>query len=197
MSQQEPPRHKIQLTWRPLGHLLTSMAFQLLTCGCSSGLIPTLSPPKNVIINGEKKTLVACLVKDLSEDALGAVWFSNGNGSMLPSSIYGISREEDGTFSAVSQISVSTQDFESWDAIVCYVAQNQTSQIWNTTSLQTSERNMGELCLDENQEALDQALLLGVLHNRTQVVLLLTIRVLLFKIILFDVLMSCCILYKK
>ncbi|KAH0622800.1 hypothetical protein JD844_025482 [Phrynosoma platyrhinos] len=169
----------------------------LVTGGCSLGLIPTLSPPKNVIINGEKKTLVICLVEDLSEDALGAVWFSNGNGSMLASSFYGISRDEDGTFSAISQISISTQDFESWDTIVCYVAQNQTSQIWNTTSLQISEKNMGELCLEENQGALDQELLLEVLHNRTQVVLLLALRIFLFKILLFDVLMTCCILYKN
>ncbi|XP_062826879.1 pre T-cell antigen receptor alpha isoform X1 [Anolis carolinensis] len=191
----QEPLHEINLIRRPLRHLVTCLAFQLLICCCSLALTPTLSPPKHVIINGERKTLLACLVRDLSKDASPAVLFSNGNGSMLASSVYGISGEEDGTFSAISQISINTQDFESWNTVVCYVAQNQTSQRWNTTSLQLSENTMGELCLDENQG--DQALPAEILHNRTQALVLLTIRMLLFKMLLFDVLMTCCIIFKK
>ncbi|XP_067319339.1 pre T-cell antigen receptor alpha [Anolis sagrei] len=195
----QEPLHEIHLIRRPLRHLLTSLAFQLLTLtgSCSLAFTPTLSPPKHVIINGERKTLLACLVRDLSKDAFPAVLFSNGNGSMLASPVYGLPVEEDGTFSAISQISINTQDFESWNNVVCYVAQNQTSQKWNTTSLQLSENTMGELCLDENQEALDQALPLEILHNRTEALVLLTLRLLLFKMLLFDVLMTCCILFKK
>ncbi|XP_062826884.1 pre T-cell antigen receptor alpha isoform X2 [Anolis carolinensis] len=148
----QEPLHEINLIRRPLRHLVTCLAFQLLICCCSLALTPTLSPPKHVIINGERKTLLACLVRDLSKDASPAVLFSNGNGSMLASSVYGISGEED-------------------------------------------ENTMGELCLDENQG--DQALPAEILHNRTQALVLLTIRMLLFKMLLFDVLMTCCIIFKK
>ncbi|XP_062981451.1 pre T-cell antigen receptor alpha [Elgaria multicarinata webbii] len=185
----------VKLAWRPLRHLLTSAALQLLTCSCSLSLFPTLAPPLHVIVNGERKTLVVCLVSELLEDTLGAVWFSNGNGSLLESFNYGVSKEEDGTFSTVSQISISTKEFESWATVTCYVAQNQTSSIWSNTSLQITEENSGAPCLDENQG--DQTLSTEVLHSRSQVLFLLAIRMLLFKFLLFDVLMTCCIIYKK
>nr|XP_020664012.1 pre T-cell antigen receptor alpha isoform X1 [Pogona vitticeps] len=193
------PALKHKLPWAPVGQLLlTSAALQLLTSGsCTLGLTPTLSPPRNVIINGERKTLLLCLADDLSEDALNTIWFSSGNGSVLQSSSYGISREEDGTFSAVSHISISTQEFESWETVTCYVAQNQTTN-WSISSLQISEENTGDLCLDESQEAgQGQTLLPDVLHSRAHVLLLLATRILLFKILLFDVLMTCCCLYKR
>ncbi|XP_061481502.1 pre T-cell antigen receptor alpha isoform X2 [Rhineura floridana] len=163
----------------------------------SLSLFPTMTPPLNVVVNGERKTLVVCLASDLSEDALGTIWFSNGNGSLLEAFTYGISREDDGTFSTVSQISISTKEFESWDMVACYVAQNKTSRPWSNTSLQISEENMEDLCLDENQEGQDQTLAPELLHSRSQILLLLAIRILLFKLLLFDVLMTCCILYKR
>lgn len=75
------------------------------------------------------------MANDPLEDALSAMWFSNGNGTMLKSFTYGITREEDGTFSTLSQLSISTQEFELWDTVACYVAQNNTSKMWSTTSL--------------------------------------------------------------
>ncbi|KAJ7341208.1 hypothetical protein JRQ81_005050 [Phrynocephalus forsythii] len=151
-----------------------------------------------MIINGERKTLVLCLANAVSEDALGAVWFSSGNGSVLEPSNYGISQEEDGTFSAISHISISTQEFESWDTITCYVAQNQTSSNWSTSSLQISEENVDDPCLDESQGGQDQTFSPDIQqHNHFQVLLLLSARILLFKILLSDVLMTCCLIYKS
>ncbi|KAF7252712.1 Pre T-cell antigen receptor alpha [Varanus komodoensis] len=178
-----PRSLSVKLAWRPLTHLLTSAALQLLTCSCSSSLFPTLAPPFHVVVNGERKTLVFCLVRELSEDTLDAVWFSNGNGSLLESFNYGISKDADGTFSTIAQISISTSEFESWNSVTCYVAQNETSKAWSNTLLQPTAR--------------DQILSAEVLHTSSQALFLLAIRVLLFKFVLFDVLMTCCILYKK
>ncbi|XP_053140322.1 pre T-cell antigen receptor alpha [Hemicordylus capensis] len=187
------------LPWRMLSHLLTSAALQLLTCSFSLSLFSTLAPPVKVEINGERKTLVVCMVNGLSEDALDAIWFSNGNGSLLDSFSYGFSREEDGTFSTVSQISINTKEFESWEIVTCYAAQNKTSRKWSTTSLPISEENMGHLYLDDEEqgEAEDQTLSFEIHHSLSQILLLLAIRMLLFKFILSDVLMTCCILYKR
>lgn len=104
----------------------------------SLGLFSTLTPPLYLEINGERKTLFVCLVNDLSENSLGVIWFSNGNGSMLDSYTYGIFKEEDGSFSTIAQISIPSKEFESWNIVICSVAQNQNSRIWNTTSLQIS-----------------------------------------------------------
>ncbi|XP_066479697.1 pre T-cell antigen receptor alpha [Tiliqua scincoides] len=193
-----PQALNTNLPWRLLRYLLTSTALHLLTSGSYSlSLVPTLAPPLSVVINGERKTLVVCMANDPSEDALGTFWFSNGNGTMLKSFTYGISMEEDGTFSTLSLLSITTQEFESWDMVACYVAKNETSRIWSTTSLPIMEENMRDPCLDETQGAQDQMLSPEVLHNRLQVLLLLAIRMLLFKCILFDVLMTCCLLYKR
>ncbi|XP_044285655.1 pre T-cell antigen receptor alpha [Varanus komodoensis] len=193
-----PRSLSVKLAWRPLTHLLTSAALQLLTSGsCSSSLFPTLAPPFHVVVNGERKTLVFCLVRELSEDTLDAVWFSNGNGSLLESFNYGISKDADGTFSTIAQISISTSEFESWNSVTCYVAQNETSKAWSNTLLQPTEEKMRDLCLPEKQGARDQILSAEVLHTSSQALFLLAIRVLLFKFVLFDVLMTCCILYKK
>ncbi|KAM6459706.1 pre T-cell antigen receptor alpha [Liasis olivaceus] len=188
----------VNLAWRPLGHLLIITALQLLTCHYSLGLFSTLTPPIYLQVNGERRTLIVCLVNDFSEDSLRVIWFSNGNGSMLESYTHGISKEEDGSFSTISQISIPSKEFESWNTVICSVAQNQTSRIWNTTSLQISEEHMDDPCLDESQGAVeDQILSTEILHNRTQELHLLAIRTLLFKLLMFNVLMTCCILYKK
>lgn len=110
----------------------------ILAAGSSWSLFPIMAPPLNVVINGERKTLVVCVVNDVSEDTSGVVWFSNGNGSMLESFTYTASGEGDYGFSTVSQLAIHTKEFESWKAVTCYVAQNETSRMWNTTSLQIS-----------------------------------------------------------
>lgn len=109
----------------------------ILTERTSWGLFPVMTPPLSVVINGERKTLVVCVVNDLSEETPD-VWFSNGNGSMLESFTYVASGEGDEGYSTVSQLAIHTKEFESWDSVTCYVAQNKTSRIWDTTSLQIS-----------------------------------------------------------
>ncbi|XP_026551701.1 pre T-cell antigen receptor alpha [Pseudonaja textilis] len=190
---------QVNLAWRPFGHLLIIAVFQLLTCHHSLGLFSTLTPPLYLEINGERKTLFICLVNDFSENSLGVIWFSNGNGTMLDSYTYGIFKEEDGSFSTIAQISIPSKEFESWDIVICSVAQNQNSRIWNTTSLQISEeQHMDDLCLYENQGVVEEEMLsTEILHNRTQELHLLAIRTLLFKFLMFNVLMTCCILYKR
>ncbi|XP_054828517.1 pre T-cell antigen receptor alpha [Eublepharis macularius] len=192
-----PRAFNAKLPWRPIRHLLTIAVLQLLTAGSSWSLFPVMAPPLNVVINGERKTLVVCVVNALSEEALSAVWFSNGNGSMLESFTYTVSGQEDDGFSTISQLAIHTKEFESWDAVICYVAQNKTSRAWNTTSLQISEGSIEDSCLDENQGTEDQISSTATPHLFSQILLLLAIRILLFKFLLTDVLITCCILYKR
>ncbi|XP_032072865.1 pre T-cell antigen receptor alpha isoform X2 [Thamnophis elegans] len=177
---------------------LYNKPFLWITGHHSLGLFSTLTPPLYLEINGERKTLFVCLVNDLSENSLGVIWFSNGNGSMLDSYTYGILKEEDGSFSTIAQISIPSKEFESWNIVICSVAQNKNSRIWNTTYLQISEeQHMDDLCLSESQGVEEQMLSTEILHNRTQELHILAIRTLLFKILMFNVLMTCCILYKR
>ncbi|XP_048364269.1 pre T-cell antigen receptor alpha isoform X2 [Sphaerodactylus townsendi] len=156
-----------------------------------------MAPPLNVVINGERKTLVVCVVNDLSEEASGDVWFSNGNGSLLESFTYTVSGEGDDSVSTISQLAIHTKEFESWDAVTCCVAENKTSRMWNTTSLQISEESKEDSCLDENCTTQDWISSTETQHICSQMLLLLAIRLLLFKFMLSDVLITCCFLYKR
>ncbi|XP_074805910.1 pre T-cell antigen receptor alpha isoform X1 [Natator depressus] len=140
-----------------------------------------------MVVNGERKTLVVCVVNDLSQDMADAIWFSNQNGSALDSFTYGVSREEDGTFSTVSHLSVHTAELESWESLACHVRQNRTAQVWSARSLLISEDHVEEPCLDEDRSALPVS---------SQILLLLAIRVLLLKFLLFDILITCSFLFK-
>uniref|UniRef100_A0A452GJR9 Ig-like domain-containing protein n=1 Tax=Gopherus agassizii TaxID=38772 RepID=A0A452GJR9_9SAUR len=108
--------------------------------GSTAAPFPTLAPPLTMVVNGERKTLVVCVVNDLSQDTADAIWFSNENGSALDSFTYGVSREEDGTFSTVSHLSIHTAELESWESLACHVRQNRTAQVWSARSLLISGR---------------------------------------------------------
>uniref|UniRef100_A0A8C4XW80 Pre T cell antigen receptor alpha n=1 Tax=Gopherus evgoodei TaxID=1825980 RepID=A0A8C4XW80_9SAUR len=169
-----------------LGQLLAMTVLQLLSRSTAAPF-PTLAPPLTMVVNGERKTLVVCVVNDLSQDTADAIWFSNENGSALDSFTYGVSREEDGTFSTVSHLSIHTAELESWESLACHVRQNRTAQVWSARSLLISEDPVEEPCLDEDRSALPVC---------SQILLLLAIRALLLKVLLFDILITCSFLFK-
>ncbi|XP_074844522.1 pre T-cell antigen receptor alpha [Carettochelys insculpta] len=171
---------------RLLGQLLAATLCQLLLRSTAAPF-PTLSPPLTMVVNGERKTLVVCVVNGLTQDTANAIWFSNENGSALDSFTYGLSREEDGTFSTVSHLSVCTAELESWESLACHVKQNSTTRVWSAKSLPISADHMDEPCLDEGQSALPIC---------SQILLLLAIRALLLKFLLFDTLLTCSFLFK-
>uniref|UniRef100_A0A8C8SUI0 Ig-like domain-containing protein n=1 Tax=Pelusios castaneus TaxID=367368 RepID=A0A8C8SUI0_9SAUR len=106
---------------QPLLRLRAALRLLYFAPGCSTAdPFPTLAPPLTMVVNGERKTLVVCVVNDLSQDTADAIWFSNENGSALDSFTYGVSREEDGTFSSVSHLSVVTTELESWESLACH-----------------------------------------------------------------------------
>uniref|UniRef100_A0A8C3RZ46 Ig-like domain-containing protein n=1 Tax=Chelydra serpentina TaxID=8475 RepID=A0A8C3RZ46_CHESE len=113
----------------PTWALIAGQAERLTPRGSTAAPFPTLAPPLTMVMNGERKTLVVCVVNDLSQDTADAIWFSNENGSALDSFTYGVSREEDGTFSTVSHLSVLTAELETWESLACHVRQNRTAQV--------------------------------------------------------------------
>ncbi|XP_067389038.1 pre T-cell antigen receptor alpha [Emydura macquarii macquarii] len=169
-----------------LGQLMAPTVLQLLSRSIADPF-PTLVPPLTMVVNGERKTLVVCVVNDLSQDMADAIWFSNENGHALDSFTYGVSREEDGTFSTVSHLSVLTTELESWESLACHVRQNRSARVWSARSLPISEDHEEEPCLDEDQSALPMC---------SQILILLAIRTLLLKFLLFDILITCSFLMK-
>uniref|UniRef100_A0A8B9SS83 Ig-like domain-containing protein n=1 Tax=Anas platyrhynchos TaxID=8839 RepID=A0A8B9SS83_ANAPL len=68
----------------------------------SGASVPTLAPPLTMVVDGQRRQLVVCVVSDVPPGSGDAVWISSGNGSALQSFTYGASPEDGGTVCAVS-----------------------------------------------------------------------------------------------
>ncbi|KAM9297182.1 pre T-cell antigen receptor alpha [Morus bassanus] len=104
--------------------LLAAALLQLLPPGRAVGPLPTLAPPLSMIVAGQHRQLVVCVVSDLAPASGHAVWISGGNGSALQSFAYGTSREDGGT---VCTVSLLPNDPPAEGDLACHVGPNRTS----------------------------------------------------------------------
>lgn len=77
-----------------------------------------------MVLAGQRRQLVVCLVSDLAPSSGHAVWISGGNGSILQSFAYGASQEDGGTVCSVSLLS---SDPPRERELSCHVGANRTS----------------------------------------------------------------------
>ncbi|XP_006882208.1 PREDICTED: pre T-cell antigen receptor alpha [Elephantulus edwardii] len=151
-----------------------------------SGLIatpfPSLAPPVTLLVDGKQQMLVVCLVLNVAPPGLDSpIWFSAGNGSELDAFTYGPSPAADGTWTSVAQISLPSEELGVWEPLVCHAGPGVEGSSWSTPPLKLSgEASAARTCLKEPLRGLQgQALRLGLL------------RLLLFKLLLLDVLVTC------
>lgn len=77
-----------------------------------------------MVLAGQRRQLVVCVVSDLAPSSGHAVWISGGNGSILQSFAYGASQEDGGTVCSVSLLS---SDPPRERELACHVGTNRTS----------------------------------------------------------------------
>ncbi|KAM4835687.1 pre T-cell antigen receptor alpha [Thomomys bottae] len=165
--------------------LLLPLGCPALPTGVGVTPFPSLAPPIMVQVNGEQWTLVICLILDIAPPGLDSpMWFSAGNGSVLDAFTYSPSPAEDGTWSSLAHLSLSSAQRAAWEPLVCHTRPAPGGQSLRTPPLQLSgEASSARPCF---QEALrgtqSQALCLGAM------------RLLLCKLLLADVLLTCHIL---
>ncbi|XP_054676227.1 protein canopy homolog 3 isoform X2 [Grus americana] len=104
--------------------LLAAALLPLLPPGRAAGPLPTLAPPLSMVVAGQRRRLVACVVSDLAPDSSHTVWISSGNSSALQSFAYGASQEDGGT---VCTVSLLPEDPPAKEALACHVGPNRTS----------------------------------------------------------------------
>ncbi|KAM6128298.1 pre T-cell antigen receptor alpha [Pterocles gutturalis] len=90
----------------------------------AAGPLPTLAPPLSMVLGGQRRRLVVCVVSDLDPGSGHAVWISSGNGSALQSFAYGASPEDGGT---VCTIALLPDDPLAQGELACHVGPNSTS----------------------------------------------------------------------
>nr|XP_013809802.1 PREDICTED: pre T-cell antigen receptor alpha [Apteryx mantelli mantelli] len=156
------------------GLLLLATLLQLLPSLGAAGPFPTLAPPLTMVVNGQRRRLVACVVSDLPPGSRDAVWISSGDGSTLGAFAYGVSHRTDGTASTVSVLPADS------DALACHVGPDRTVPVHSSEPLHITGDTEAELC--PGAPAAPRACAAAAL--------LMAIRVLLLKVLLFDALLT-------
>ncbi|XP_023977915.1 pre T-cell antigen receptor alpha [Physeter macrocephalus] len=162
--------------------LLLALGCPALPTGVGSTPFPSLAPPITLLVDGKQQTLVVCLVLDVAPPGLESpIWFSAGNGSSLDAFTYGPSPAADGTWTSLAQLSLPSEDLAAWETLVCHTGPGTGDHSQSTQPLQLSgETSSASTCLWEPLRGTrGQALRLGAL------------RLLLFKLLLLDVLLTC------
>ncbi|XP_051852647.1 pre T-cell antigen receptor alpha [Antechinus flavipes] len=163
--------------------LLLTLGTPALPTGMCTAPFPSMAPPLTQVVDGQQKTLVICLVLDISPSfADGSIWFSSGNGTTLDAFTYGPSPAGDGTWSSLAQLSLPAEELASWEPLVCHTGPGWQPQGPSTRPLQLSGEPKAEKC--------QQELTTGP-HGVSQTLMLGAIRLILFKLLIFDVLMTC------
>ncbi|XP_072800788.1 pre T-cell antigen receptor alpha [Vicugna pacos] len=150
--------------------------------GAGSTPFPSLAPPITLLVDGKQEMLVVCLVLDAAPPGLESpIWFSAGNGSSLDAFTYGPSPAADGTWTSLAQLSLPSEELAAWETLVCHTGPEAGEQSQSTQPLQLSGgASSTRTCLWEPLRGTrGQALRLGAL------------RLLLFKLLLLDVLLTC------
>ncbi|XP_075563132.1 protein canopy homolog 3 [Pelecanus crispus] len=115
--------------------LLAAALLPFLPPGGGAGPLPTLAPPLSMVVAGQLRQLVVCVVSDLGPGSGHAVWISSGNGSALQSFTYGASQEDGGT---VCTVSLLPDDPPAEGDLTCHVGPNRTSPAHSSSSILTT-----------------------------------------------------------
>ncbi|KAM6355896.1 pre T-cell antigen receptor alpha [Podargus strigoides] len=105
----------------------------LLPSGWATGPLPTLAPPLSMVVAGQRRQLVVCVVSDLAPSSSHAVWISSGNSSVLQSFAYGASQEDGGT---VCTVSLLPDEPPAEGDLACHVGPNTTSPTLSSSPVQ-------------------------------------------------------------
>ncbi|XP_038197134.1 pre T-cell antigen receptor alpha [Arvicola amphibius] len=162
--------------------LFLALRGQTLPTGIAGIPFPSLAPPITLLVDGRQQMLVVCLVLDAAPPGFDSpVWFSAGNGTALDAFTYGPSPAPDGTWTSLAQLSLPSEALEAWEPLVCHARPGAGGQSRSTRPLQLSaEASTGRTCFQEPLRG-----------TPGQVLWLSILRLLLFKLLLLDVLLTC------
>lgn len=112
----------------------------ILAAGGAADPLPTLAPPLTMMVSGQWRRLVVCVVSELPASSGHAVWISSGNGSALQSFAYGSSQEEGGTVCAVSILPDSPMEQE---LLACHVGPNSSAPAHSSSPIAVAGTDTG------------------------------------------------------
>ncbi|XP_054026643.1 pre T-cell antigen receptor alpha [Dryobates pubescens] len=158
--------------------LLAAALLPLLPTGKATRPSPTLAPPLSMVVAGQRRQLVVCLVSELGPGSGHSVWISSGNSSTLQSFSYGASQEDGGT---ICTISLLPDDPLPEGDLTCHVGPNRTSPAHSSSPIRITGN-------EEGVEPCPSSMAVGM--AQASVALLVAIRVVLLKVALSDAILT-------
>ncbi|KAG7481397.1 hypothetical protein MATL_G00066250 [Megalops atlanticus] len=157
--------------------LLGVLTIHLMAMGVEAELIATLAPPLHLSGGRGSWTVLVCLVTDAPQANMEVTWLSSraGGASDVP---YRVAREEDGTHSAISLISVASDE---WESYTCFVSYRSSARVIRRHYAGFTDEGLGGSCNEDVSE---------VIHTQSDAMLILALRILLLKTIIFNFLMT-------
>ncbi|KAI1900320.1 hypothetical protein AGOR_G00048760 [Albula goreensis] len=157
--------------------LLSFLAIHFMAMRVEAELYATLAPPLHLPNDRGGRTILVCLVSDASKGDMVITWLSSRAGGSSPAT-HSLTREEDGTHSAVSVISVATDE---WDSYTCFVRQSNPVRGIHRHYIDFPDEELDGSCYEDESE---------VIQLQSDITLILALRILILKITIFNVLMT-------
>ncbi|XP_061115710.1 pre T-cell antigen receptor alpha-like [Conger conger] len=157
--------------------ILCLLALHLMALAVEAEVFATLGPPFHLPREGGSRTILVCLVSHPTRGDMLITWLSSSAGGSH-SITDSVAQEEDGTHSAISVISVPT---DQWDSYTCFITHSNPAVV-------TQRRYSHFLEEEHNRSCYEDAP--NVILTQSDAVFILALRILLLKITIFNLLMT-------
>ncbi|XP_064152821.1 pre T-cell antigen receptor alpha-like isoform X2 [Anguilla rostrata] len=143
--------------------LLSFLTIHFMAMGVEAEVFATLAPPFHLSRERGSRTILVCLVSDPVRGDMVITWLSTKGEGSSPIT-HSVAEEEDGTHSALSVISVPT---DAWDSYTCFITHSNPAMVIQRRYID----------------------FVGI-QMQSDIVFILALRILIFKITMFNLLMT-------
>ncbi|XP_066568107.1 pre T-cell antigen receptor alpha [Amia ocellicauda] len=162
--------------------LLCILILQLVTIvGVEADIFATVAPPIHSTGGGGGRTLLVCLVSDFLHTNVEVTWLSNGTEQSQDYVTYSVAKEDDGTHSAVSLLSVDSNE---WDLYTCFVNYRRTTVVVSRQYTDIADEDLDDTCYEGHRNVSED------IHNQSDAIFILALRLLLLKSTIFNFLLT-------
>ncbi|KAJ8380420.1 hypothetical protein SKAU_G00011980 [Synaphobranchus kaupii] len=157
--------------------LLSFLTIQFIAMGVEAEPFATLAPPFHLSRESGSRTILVCLVSHHTRGDMVVTWLSSraGESSHITHSV---AREEDGTHSAVSVISVATDE---WDSYTCFITHSNPVTVIQRRYIDFLDEELHGSCYADVPNAI---------QIQSDAMFILVLRILLLKLTIFNFLMT-------
>ncbi|XP_035235609.1 pre T-cell antigen receptor alpha-like isoform X1 [Anguilla rostrata] len=157
--------------------LLSFLTIHFMAMGVEAEVFATLAPPFHLSRERGSRTILVCLVSDPVRGDMVITWLSTKGEGSSPIT-HSVAEEEDGTHSALSVISVPT---DAWDSYTCFITHSNPAMVIQRRYIDFVDEELAGSCYEDGSNGIQM---------QSDIVFILALRILIFKITMFNLLMT-------